>query len=316
MIVNDVVLAKKRRLALITLWTPALGSLLAVGLAFVDGLSGLDIGLFVLMHVITMFGLEVGFHRYFSHKAFKASYFIKVFLAVSGTMAAQGGIQNWVAAHRRHHKYSDQPEDPHSPHFRMEKGEPDKLGLLRGFWHAQMGNLVTDYPSNATLFASDMLRDDTLKKINKSYIPIVALGVAIPTLIGGIATMSLMGALTGFLWGGLVRIFTAQHCYFINGSFCHLMGSKPYENKDNSGNNFLFALINFGSGWHNNHHAFPSSANTGLEWWQFDPSAVFIYVVEKLGLISEVKRPTRQQIEDKKSKNKSNNSSTSTGVTE
>jgi stearoyl-CoA desaturase (delta-9 desaturase) len=248
------------------------------------------------MYGVTMFGVEVGFHRAFAHRAFNSGPRIRMLLGVCGSMAAQGGIVSWVATHRRHHRHSDTPKDAHSPHWRTTAAGDERLGALRGFWHAQLGHLYSDHVSNSGLFARDVLKDPMLMMVNARYRSWVLLGVAVPTILGAVAYQSAYGALLGFLWGGLMRICIAHHCYFTNGSFSHMFGARPFNTGDRSANNLWCAIPTFGSGLQNNHHAFPSSAQIALHRWEVDIGGYIVNALEALRLIRDVKRVTPEMI--------------------
>ena len=132
--------------------------------------------------------------------------------------------------------------------------------------------------------------------LHRLYFAWILLGLALPALIGGLLTMSWYGALTGLLWGGFARLFAVHHVIWSSGSWCHLVGTKPYATGDESRNNALFGLLSFGVGWHNNHHAFPGSARCGLKWWQIDINYYVILLLEVCGLAHGVRRPTPEMI--------------------
>ena len=275
---------------------PALGTALAIWLAVVQGVSALDLGLLVFFYVFTMFGIGVGFHRLFSHRSFKAAPSVRVAFAIAGSMAAQGPLIYWVANHRRHHQFSDRPGDTHSPYF----NETGQLGFWRGLWHAHMGWTFEPKMTNVLFFAKDLYRDPLIQRMNALYYVWLVLGLAIPALIGGLWTMSLMGALTGFLWGGLVRMFLVYHV--VNGvdSIVHMFGTQPFECDDESRNNVPFVVASLGEGWHHNHHVFPTSAELNFDWWQLDPSQWLIRGLAALGLVWDIQRPTPGMIEAKR----------------
>ncbi len=275
---------------------PLLGTIAALWLAFRQGVSALDLWMMITMYVITMLGISVGYHRLFSHRSFKAAAPVKAALAIAGSMAAQGSVVYWVSNHRRHHQYTDVHGDVHSPYV-SDDGE---LGFWDGFWHAHMGWTFGHRMTNVVKFAKDLYRDPVIARCNQLYLVWVFLGLALPALIGGLATMSWMGALTGFLWGGLVRMFLTYHT--VNGidSVTHMFGSQPFESGDHSRNNAVWAVATLGEGWHNNHHAFPSSAIFGLERWQIDPGAWLLRALAALGLVWDINRPTRKMIEAKR----------------
>lgn len=271
---------------------PLIGTVAAIVMAFTVGVSALDMILLAVMYIITMMGISVGYHRLFSHRSFKAATPVRVALAIAGSMAAQGSVVYWVSNHRRHHQYTDVPGDIHSPYVRDE----DRLGFLEGFWHSHMGWTFEHKMTNALMFAKDLYRDPVIARVNRLYFLWVFLGLAIPAAIGGALTQSWTGALGGFLWGGLVRMFLCYH--FTNGidSVTHIFGRQQYETGDHSTNNAVWAMPTMGEGWHNNHHAFPSSAVFGLEWWQLDPGAWLLAGLRRLGLVWDVQTPTEAQL--------------------
>lgn len=285
-----------RRLTLVTVLIPFTGSLVAIGLLWNSMLSPLDVELLVSMYVLTTLGIEVGFHRHFSHHAFQTTTAVQVILAILGSMAAQGGVIYWVATHRRHHQYSDLPGDPHSPHLHGD----GISGRLHGLWHAYVGWLLAGEITNSMLFAKDMLRSPVIVKVNKLHQLWVILGLAIPTVLGGVLTWTWMGAFQGFMWGGLVRVFLGHQTAWLNVSMSHSYGSRPFDTNDGSTNNMWLAILTWGQSWHNNHHAFPNSAISGLEWWQIDLGAWAIRLLEFAGLAWDLKVPTVSMIKLKK----------------
>ncbi|MGK7872425.1 MAG: acyl-CoA desaturase [Xenococcaceae cyanobacterium] len=276
---------------------PFIGFITAIVLLWWFPLSLVEVGLFIGMWFLTQIGFSVGWHRLFSHNAFKTSTPIRVILAILGSMAAPGPLILAVAAHRRHHEFADKPEDPHSPHLYGE-GFGAKL---RGLWHAHEGWLVTNKEhANTIHYVPDLLRDQAITTVSRYYQVWVLLGLVIPAVLGGVLTGLWMGAFQGFLWGGLVRIFLVNN--LINGvnSIAHVFGRRAFNTNDHSQNNLCLVLPALGEGWHNNHHAFPQSAIFGLEWWQIDIGGWVIRVLEKLGLVWDVKAPTAAMIEAKK----------------
>ena len=275
---------------------PFFGLLFTVGLIPYTGIDPTAVWLLVGMYVLTTLGLEVGFHRHFSHCAFQTTTAIRVTLAILGSMAAVGHIIHWVSHHRGHHQGSDLPGDPHSPYFNA-KGQ--QLNGLRGLWHAHIGWFFeSEFPN--VLLTKDLLRDPIITKVNQLYLLWVILGFAIPAILGGILTGTWMGALQGLLWGGFIRVFLAHHAFWSINSICHVYGNRPFNTNDRSTNNIWLAIPTMGGSWHNNHHAFPNSAIVGLQWWQIDPSGWVIRVLKTVGLVWNVKVPTAAAIESKK----------------
>jgi stearoyl-CoA desaturase (Delta-9 desaturase) len=288
------------KLQLLHLWVtnliPLLGTLIATILVWQIGIDILDIELLLSMYAMTMLGITVGFHRQFSHKAFQTNIIVRVILAILGSMAAQSPLIYWVAQHRRHHSYSDIAGDPHSPYTHDER----ELGRLEGLWHAHIGWVFVPEATNTTLFARELIQDQVIYKVSQLYFVWIFMGLLLPTIVGGILTGTLLGAVSGFLWGGLVRIFLVQHATFSINSICHVYGKRPFNTHEQSKNNIWLAIPTLGEGWHNNHHGFPNSAKFGLQWWQADLSYWVIRTLEVLGLAWDVKVPTTSMIEAKK----------------
>lgn len=286
----------QKRVAAATIILPFLGTLIALGLLFWVPISAVDIALLLVMYVATTLGVTVGFHRQFAHRSFKAAPALRVTLAILGSMAAQGNLIYWVATHRRHHQYSEGEGDPHSPYVHDGK----LLSRLRGLWHSHLGWMLDSQMTNTVKFTKDLMRDPAIRRVNDLYALWVVLGLLLPAAIGGLLTMSWMGALTGFLWGGVVRMFLAHHAMWTSGSTAHLIGTRPFSTRDMSTNNALLAVPNLGEAWHNNHHAFPSSAIFGLHWWQIDIGGMFIRLCAALGWAWDVRKPSKAMIADKK----------------
>lgn len=293
---NDRLQRLYQRLALATALIPFLGSLTAVWLVLQSGISTMEVILLISMYTATVLGVEVGFHRHFSHSSFQTSPTVRAILIVLGSMAAQGGVIYWVAHHRRHHQYSDKPGDTHSPHLYGV----GKLGKLRGLWHAHVGWPLQGEISNSTIFAKNLLRSPLVTRLNRLQHVWVLLGLMIPALVAALATGTWIGTFKGFLWGGLVRIFLVQQFISSVNSICHVFGGRPFLTNDCSRNNAWLALPTLGQAWHNNHHAFQNSAIVGLRWWQVDPGAWVIRFLEFVGLVWDVKVPTQEMQKAKK----------------
>ena len=288
---DDSIRAAQRRIAMATIFIPFIGTLIAMVLAWRNGVGTPEIGLLVSMYILTSLGIEFGFHRLLSHKAFETKPVIRILFAILGSMAAEGSVLYWVAGHRRHHVHSDTGNDPHSPHIRNLKSEDEPVGGIRGLWHSHIGWMMTDKVTNCTLFARDIFQDPTLKKIHQLYIPLIILGLVIPAAINGVLSGTWMGVLNGFLWGGLVRMFLVHNSTWSNASFSHIFGGRPFESGDRSANNLWCSIPTFGASWQNNHHAFPSSAFLGFKWWQIDLAGYFIRALVAIGLVWNVVGP-------------------------
>jgi stearoyl-CoA desaturase (delta-9 desaturase) len=246
-----------------------------------------DLAILAGMYLVTALGVTVGYHRLFTHRAFDAPKPVRYAFATLGSMAVQGPVLDWVADHRKHHAFTDEEEDPHSPH-----GHGSGLrGALHGLLYAHMGWLLeTQGTATKRRYARDLLEDPGIRAISRAFPFLVLLGLAIPFGLGFALTGELSGALTGLLWGGLVRIFLVHHVTWSINSVCHFFGTRRYETDDMSTNVFWLALPSLGESWHHNHHAFPRSARHGLRWWEIDLSALVIGGLEKLGLARNVVR--------------------------
>ena len=266
---------------------PLIGTIVALLFARTSGVGATEMALLIAFYTLSILGITVGFHRHFSHRAFATSKGVRFCLGVLGSLAAQGPLTYWVSNHRRHHRFSDREGDPHSPHV---AGTPFRRGL-GGFLHAHMGWTLDDQVTNTAAFSPDLLRDPIAVALNRTYYVWVLLGVLLPAGIGGVLTASWRGAISGFLWGGLVRLFVSYHATNSINSLGHLLGSRPFQTRDHSRNNALLVLPTLGEGLHNNHHAFPGSALFGLVWWHFDLGAWVILGLERIGLVWDVRRP-------------------------
>jgi stearoyl-CoA desaturase (delta-9 desaturase) len=269
---------------------PFLGLVAAAAYFWGWGFSWADLGLLVGMYLLTGLGITVGFHRLFTHRAFATYRGVQFVLAGLGSMAVQASLFQWVAQHRVHHQHSDRPGDPHSPHLRRRGA----LGWLRGFWHAHVGWAFEPDATGLERYTRDLGRSRALRVASALFPVWVALGLLAPAAAGGLIAATWAGALGGLIWGGLVRIFLVHHVTWSVNSVCHLWGVRPYRTGDESRNNFVFGVLALGEGWHNTHHAFPTSARHGLRWWQPDLSYWVIRALALLGLAWAVRVPTKQ----------------------
>ena len=242
-----------------------------------------DLVAFLAVYIPTGLGITVGFHRLFTHRSFKTGPITRGVLAALGSAAIEGPVISWVADHRKHHAFSDEEGDPHSPHV--------DHGGLRGLFHAHMGWLfVHDQRALKTRYAPDLLADPVVSFVNRTFLLWVITGFVVPFAIGYVLGGTLVGALTSLLWGGLIRILVLHHVTYSINSLCHVFGRRDFETGDESRNLAWLAIPSFGESWHNNHHAFPTSSVHGLKWWQIDLSSMVIRVMEKLGLAWDVVR--------------------------
>jgi stearoyl-CoA desaturase (delta-9 desaturase) len=271
---------------------PFAGLVAALVLLWGKSVSWVELGLLLSMYLATGLGITVGFHRLFTHRAFETNPVVQFLLAVLGSMAVQGSLLDWVAMHRRHHQFSDHEDDPHSPH-----GHGGGVrGVLRGFWHAHIGWAFQPDPPALSSYVKDLRQNPLLRTVSALFPVWVVAGLLVPALLGGLLTLTWQGALLGFLWGGLMRIFLVHHVTWSVNSVCHLWGGRPFPVRDESRNNLIFGVLALGEGWHNNHHAFPTSARHGLRWWQIDVSYWFIRALALVGLAWDVKLPANPPV--------------------
>jgi stearoyl-CoA desaturase (delta-9 desaturase) len=253
-----------------------------------------DLVVLVAIYVPTGLGISVGYHRLFTHRAFKARPLVRAVAGALGSAALEGPLISWVANHRKHHAFTDRAGDPHSPHVDHGGGV---LGTIHGLGHAHMGWLFSHTQRGAKArYARDLLEDPVARLVDRTWVLWVALGLACPFGLGVALTGTLQGGLTGLLWGGAVRIVLLHHATYSINSLCHRFGRRRFATDDESRNLAWLAPLSFGEAWHNNHHAFPQSAAHGLRRWELDPSALVIRTLERLGLVWDVVRitPTRQ----------------------
>jgi stearoyl-CoA desaturase (delta-9 desaturase) len=253
-----------------------------------------DIFVFLLLYVLTGLGVTVGFHRLFTHRAFMTRRSVRAALAILGSAAIEGPVISWVADHRKHHQFSDREGDPHSPHVGYGDGW---RGALRGLAHAHVGWLfIHTHRGRRARYAPDLLADPVVSWVDGTFIVWALGGLVAAFVLGWLVGGSLQDGLTGLLWGGAVRMLVLHHVTYSINSLCHFFGRQRFETGDQSRNLAWLALVSFGEAWHNNHHAFPTSAVHGLRRWEVDPSAVVIAVLERVGLAWGVVRisPERQ----------------------
>jgi stearoyl-CoA desaturase (delta-9 desaturase) len=270
--------------ALVAVCTALLGS----------GVSTVDLSLLVGFYLFTGIGITAGFHRLFTHRSFTANRALRLTLVLAGSMAFEGGVLSWVAAHRRHHAFTDAPGDPHSP-YEFGTGP---LQQMRGALHAHVGWLFRVDPTSIAQYAPDQHADPLMRAADRAFPLCSVVSLGLPTLIGFAATGTLAGSLNALMWGGLIRVFLLHHVTWSVNSLCHLVGTRPFRTRraDRSTNLWPLALISFGDSWHNLHHADPSCARHGVDRHQIDVAARFIRLCEQAGWATKVHWPTPQRL--------------------
>jgi stearoyl-CoA desaturase (delta-9 desaturase) len=260
---------------LLVVLIPLLATALALRLLWQRAVHAPDLIVLAVMYALVAVGVTVGYHRMLTHRSFRARPLVKLLLLILGSMAFEGPAIEWAATHTKHHARADREGDPHSP--------------VDGFFHAHLGWIFRDGDADPRVYCRHLLKDRIVTFVSKTFLLWALLSLAIPFGIGW-----LLGgwglALTGLLWGGLVRMFLTHHVTWSVNSVCHTFGRRAFETTDRSRNEWIVGLLAFGEGWHNNHHAFPRSAFHGLHWWQFDVSSYVIWTLERLGLARDVYR--------------------------
>ncbi len=292
---------KVRLINLGAVLVPFAGLIVAIILAWGVALDWVQLSIFGAMSLATAAGITVGYHRLATHSSFQTPALVRFILAALGSMAVQGPVIEWAGTHRRHHQHSDGEGDPHSPNVHGDGTWRTGIrATLAGVYHAHMGWLFAGHPKGLGRYTKDLRADPVLRAVNRQFPLWVLAGLLLPALVGGLVTLSFTGALLGLLWGGLVRIFVVHHVTWSVNSVCHLWGTSPFRAHDHSRNNAVVGILAFGEGWHNNHHAFPTSARHGLRWWELDLSYLLIRTLGVLGLARRIRTPSRDQIRSKR----------------
>jgi stearoyl-CoA desaturase (Delta-9 desaturase) len=250
----------------------------------------------IAFYLVSGLGIAMGYHRYFTHLSFKAKRGMKIALGVAGSMAIEGPILNWVADHRKHHKYSDKEGDPHSP-WRFGN---DWKALLKGLFWAHMGWLFDRNITSQRKFVPDWLADRDIRVIHRWFAPLVAVTLILPAVIVGVWTGTWQGALIAFFWASLIRVAFLHHVTWSINSICHTFGKREFEARDKSRNVAWLAVLSFGESWHNLHHADPTCARHGVFKGQIDIAARCIWLGEKLGWVWAVRWPDEMRLNGKK----------------
>ena len=243
---------------------------LACFAAIWSGLSGAAVALAIVLFWTRMFVITAGYHRYFSHRSYKTSRWFQFLLAVAGTTCVEKGPIWWAATHRRHHRFSDEPADVHSP-------------VQRGFWYSHVGWILgTEHVDTDVGAVRDLARYPELRWLGKYHVlPPIALAVACFAIAGW------SGLVVGFVWSTVLL----WHSTFTINSLAHVFGSRRYATTDDSRNNWLLAILTLGEGWHNNHHHYMASARQGFFWWEIDVAYYILRGMEAIGLVWDLKRP-------------------------
>jgi stearoyl-CoA desaturase (delta-9 desaturase) len=281
----------ERNVNLLGVVVPFVGVLAAIVLLWNRAVDATDLAILAVTYLLTGFGVTIGYHRLLTHRAFRTYPWLERTFAILGSLSVQGSVLDWVADHRKHHAHTDEEGDPHSPHVGHGSG-------LRGLWYAHVGWLMeTQGQADWKRYAAELYEDPAMRRIGRRFPVFVLLSLLVPTLAGFVLHgFTLEGALRGYVWGGLVRIFFVHHVTWSVNSVCHFFGRRRFDIDDRSTNVSWLALLSFGESWHHNHHAFPRSAYHGLRPWEIDVSGLVISGLERVGLAWDVVRipPERQ----------------------
>jgi stearoyl-CoA desaturase (delta-9 desaturase) len=295
--VEAIALRERLYAAGITL-TPIAALCVAISVFSQNGPTTTEICSFFAFYLFGEIGAEVGHHRYFSHRSFKASTPLKVFLAIAASISGKGSVFEFAAVHRRHHTYADHDGDPHSPHLHGKTF----WGRTKGFFHSYYGWIFQIRMTPAEhARVLDLIRDPVLAKVanRRMYYVWMLVGVLAPGILALTWTQVPIDIGRAVLLSGFVRLFFQQHTAFLINSVCHLWGSRPFKTNDESANNFVLAMLTLGVGWHNNHHAFPYTAFNSFSWWQIDIAGWFIRACRLCGLATECQFPSKDQIQSR-----------------
>ena len=244
-------------------------------LAFVTDVGALEIGLCLGLFWVRLFGITGAYHRYFSHKTFKTSRAFQLVLAVLGCSSVQKGPLWWAAGHRRHHRYSDQEGDPHSPRA--------------GFWHAHQGWIFEGRWDETELDRiPDFAAYPELVWLNRWH--------AVPPVVMAIGCFAIAGV-SGLVWGVAISTTLLWHSTYTINSLSHRWGTRRYDTDDDSRNNWALALLTLGEGWHNNHHRYMASCRQGFFWWEVDITYYVLKGLERVGLVWDIREPPAELLE-------------------
>ena len=258
------------RLTIVLFTSLLLGTIVGVPVfTYYYDFTKLDWALFVILYIITGLGITVGYHRFISHRSFTCRTPIKIALLIAGGWAMENSALKWCSDHVRHHARVDQEEDPYN--------------AKKGFWHSHILWIFTKSPYIEDKYVAPFEKDKWIMWQYKYYLPIVASGFIIPSLVGYVHR-GWVGFLSAFLLAGVLRTFLVLNSTFCINSICHLWGSQPHSNANSSRDSWWVSLVTFGEGYHNYHHAYPRDYRNGPYWYNFDPSKWLIFGLSCLGL--------------------------------
>ena len=239
---------------------------------------------FVAMFIASGLSITLGYHRLFSHLSFKASWPVRLLTLIFGATAMENSALEWCSDHRRHHKHTDDDEDPYN--------------IQRGFFFAHMGWIMMRPIGGESPLTNviDLKRDPIVRFQHKWWAAIgILVGFGLPALIGYFVEGGI-GAASGLLIGGVTRLVAVHHMTFFINSLCHTLGHQPYSDRCSAKDSWIMALFTFGEGYHNFHHEFQHDYRNGVKFWQFDPTKWTIHILEKIGMASKLRRVADETI--------------------
>lgn len=249
------------------------------------GIDWFHFALFAALFAASGFSISLGYHRLFSHIAFKASWPVRLFTLIFGAGAFENSVLMWSSEHRRHHKHVDHDDDPYD--------------ISKGFFYAHIGWLLFKMSPEPPFDNVADLKRDRLVMWQHRYIHLIAVVVAflLPAFAGYLWDGA-VGALGGFLIAGVARVTVLQHCTFLINSACHTLGRQPYSDRCSARDSHLLALFTFGEGYHNYHHEFQYDYRNGVKPWEFDPTKWIIWTFSKIGLTGNLRRVAAEKVRE------------------
>ncbi|VVM05165.1 stearoyl-CoA desaturase (Delta-9 desaturase) [Methylacidimicrobium cyclopophantes] len=247
------------------------------------GIDWYQWALFLSLFLATGLSITLGYHRLFSHRSFQAKWPVRLFVLLFGAASFEGSAISWVSDHRYHHKHVDHDEDPYD--------------IRKGFFYAHMGWLfVKLQPERSLDNVRDLLSDPLCRWQHKFIVPVAFfVGFGLPTALGALHS-GWIGALGGFLVGGVARVVAVQQMTFFINSLCHLVGAQPYSSRCTARDSWIMALFTFGEGYHNFHHEFQHDYRNGVKPWQWDPTKWTIWLLHRIGLVTNLRRVPSERI--------------------
>jgi stearoyl-CoA desaturase (delta-9 desaturase) len=239
--------------------------------------------MFLILAILTSFSITAGYHRLFAHKTYEANLPLRLLVLLFGASAFENSVLMWTSEHRRHHKHVDHDDDPYN--------------ITKGFFHAHIGWLLFKLNPEPPFDNVPDLKKDRLVCWQHRHVHLLAvlMGFVLPSLAGFLYD-GWVGALGGFLIGGIARVVVIQHTTFFINSACHCMGRQPYSTRCSARDSFFLALFTMGEGYHNYHHEFQFDYRNGVKPWQFDPTKWILWVLSKVGVVSHLKRVDPEKI--------------------